>query len=82
MSMTSIAMSNRENNSVNEIDSSGMSDMANCEQVCSYCISYNHLSEKNSNLVNELLSSQQIDLYSRFAPTDPLKGLFRPPISV
>ena len=82
MPMASIAMSNMERNSVNESDSSGMSDMANCEQVCNYCISYNHLGEENSNLVTELLSSQQIVLYSRFAPTDPLKSLFRPPISV
>lgn len=55
--------------------------MSNCEQICGYCLSYSQSSATISNLTHKVVSSLQADIYSRFVPSDPLKSLFRPPIS-
>lgn len=56
--------------------------MSDCEQICGYCLSYSQPGAKISNLFRNVANSQQADFYSRFAPTEPPKSLFRPPISV
>lgn len=86
--VTEDAKSAAESNTIkpaNESDSqlaSGLLDMANCEQICGYCLGYTHPGTKYSNLNSDYLLSRQADLYSRFAPIEPLNSLFRPPISV
>lgn len=56
--------------------------MSNCEQACGYCLGFSQPGAKISNLFYDVGSSLQADIYSRFAPSDPLKSLFRPPIFV
>ena len=65
-----------------ESASDNLNAMSNCEQVCGYCLSYSQPGAKISNLFRNVATSHQADFYSRFAPTEPPKSLFRPPISV
>jgi len=55
--------------------------MSNCEQVCGYCLGSSQPGAKIINSVHDNGATLQADIYSRFVPSDPLKSLFRPPIS-
>lgn len=53
-----------------------------CEQICGYCLSYNHPGSPSINLYATYRTAEIASLYSRFTPSEPINGPFRPPISV
>ena len=53
-----------------------------CEQICGYCLSYNHSGSSSMSLSSSVGVSAHSGLYSRFTPSEPIYGPFRPPISV